>query len=112
MTSPIGHQTVTAVLVTYGARDKLGVEAKVETQTTISNCSFQPLTTVETLGDVDEVTSHWKLFAPATVDLTAIDRVITPWDGLSYEVDGDPLVRSDFFGRVSHQEVLLRRATG
>lgn len=112
MTVPIGFQTVTAVLVTYGAPDKLGVEAKVESQTPITGCSMQPLTTVETLGDIDEVTSHWKLFAPATVNLNAIASVITPWDGLRYDVDGDPMVWTDAFGNVHHQEVLLRRATG
>ena len=112
MTLPIGNQTVTAVLVTYGARDKLGVEAHIETQVTVTNCSFQPLTTIETLGDVDQVTSHWKLFAPANVNLSAIGRIITPWDGLSYEVDGDPMPWPDFQGNISHQEILLRRATG
>lgn len=110
--APIGRQTVTAVLVTYGTPDNLGVAQKVETQTPITGCSFQPLTTIETLGDVDQVTSHWKLFAPTTVDLTAIAAIITPWDGLRYEVDGDPQVWTDYFGRVSHQEVMLRRATG
>jgi hypothetical protein len=112
VTLPIGNQTVTAVLVTEGTTDKLGVPAKVETQVTLAGCSFQPLSTVETLGDVDQVTSHWKLFAPTSQDLTAIDSLITPWDGLRYDVDGDPLVWRDFFGNISHQEVLFRRATG
>lgn len=109
---PLGRQTITAVLVSYGAVDRLGVHARGETETTLTGCSFQPLSTVETLGDVDQVTSHWKLFAPATVDLTNLDAVITPWDGSRYDVDGDPLVWRDFLGNVSHQEVLLRRATG
>lgn len=112
MTVPIGHQTVTAILVNYGATDKLGIPAKTETQVPLPGCSFQPLTTIETLGDIDEVASHWKLFAPASVDLSAIDAIVTPWDGLRYEVDGDPQVWTDFFGNVSHQEVALRRATG
>lgn len=112
MTLPIGNQTITAVLVAYGTPDKLGVEQHIETQVTLTGVSFQPLTTIETLGDIDQVTSHWKLFAPCTVDLSAIDRVITPWDGLSYEVDGDPMPWVDFLGNVSHQEVLFRRATG
>lgn len=112
MTLPIGNQTVLAVVISYGPPDELGVPTETEAQTPISNCSFQPLVTIETLGDVDEVTSHWKLYAPATVNLRAVDAIVTPWDGLRYEVDGDPQTWTDMFGRISHQEVILRRATG
>lgn len=113
MTVPIGNQTLTAIFVSYtSAVDKLGVQVKTETQVTLTGCSWQPLTTVETLGDVDQVTSHWKLFAPPGVDLSAIDAVITPWDGLRYSVDGDPMAWTDFFSTPSHQEVLFRKAVG
>lgn len=112
MTVPIGNQTVTAVHATYGAPDRLGVKRKTETQTTLTGCSLQPASTQETLGDIDEVTSHWVLYAPATVDFTAIDSVITPWDNVRYDVDGDPQVWRDFFGNISHQTVHLRIATG
>lgn len=112
MTIPIGHQTVTAVLVTEGVPDSLGVPAKVETTVAISGCSLQPLNTKETLGDIDQVTSHWTLFAPAAVNLDPIDSVITPWDGIRYDVDGDPEIWTDFFGNTSHQALRLRRATG
>lgn len=112
MTVPIGNQTVTAVLATYGAPDRLGVKSKVETQTPITGCSLQPLSTVETLGDIDEVTTHWVLYAPVAVSLNAIDSIITPWDNARYDVDGDPQVWTDFFGTPQHQTVHLRRATG
>lgn len=113
MTVPIGNQTITAILVSYtDSVDKLGVRTKTETQMSISGCSWQPLSTVETLGDIDEVTSHWKLFAPPGINLSALDAVITPWDGLRYSVDGDPQPWTDFFGAPSHQEILFRRATG
>jgi hypothetical protein len=112
VTFPVGNQTVTAVSVTFGPPDQLGLAQRIETLIPIPACSFQPIDTSEILGDIDVVTSRWRLYAPASVNLKAVDAIITPWDGLRYDVLGNPMVWTDLFGRVSHQEVILRRATG
>jgi hypothetical protein len=106
----IGHQTVILVHRAAGPPDTLGVPSHVETQESVSGCSVQPLTTTEELSDVDQVITRWRLYAPATVTLTAIDAVIS--DGVLYEVDGDPQIWSDMAGRPHHLECYLRRATG
>lgn len=110
MTRPFGQQTVTGVHRTSGPADALGVPSRIDTPVDIAGCSFQPLSTNEQLSDVDQVTTRWKLYAPASAMLTATDAVIV--DGLTYEVDGDPQTWPDQCGNPGYTEYLLRRATG
>lgn len=106
----IGRQAVTIVHRTDGPPDALGVPTRVETETAVTGCSVQPLSTDEQLSDVDEVITRWRLYAPAGLPMTAIDAVI--FDGARYEIDGDPQTWSDLGGRPHHVECYLRRATG
>lgn len=110
MTRPFGQQTVTGVRRTWGAPDALGVPTRIDTPVEITGCSVQPLSTAEQLSDVDQVTTRWKLYAPASAMLTVTDAVIV--NGLTYEIDGDPQTWSDQCGMPSYTECLLRRATG
>lgn len=110
MTAFTGHDTVTVIRRTNGPPDSLGVPTRVETQQTVPGCSVQPLGTDEMLSDVDRVVSRWKLYAPATLVLTATDAVQS--HGITFEVDGDPQIWSDVRGAPHHLECLLRRATG
>jgi hypothetical protein len=111
MSTPlIGRQTVTVVHRTDGPPDSLGVPSVVETETAVTGCSVQPVSTAEELSDVDQVITRWQLFMPAGITVTATDNVIA--DGVVYGVDGDPQTWTDLGGRPHHTECYLRRATG
>lgn len=106
----LGGQAATVITRTPGAKDELGVPTWIETPVTVPGCFLQPSDTDETLGNVDTVISHFKLFAPAGTPLTSTGRVVV--DGVSYEVRGDPMPWSDNRGIPHHIECYLRRATG
>lgn len=111
MTIPfIGRQTVTVVHRTDGPPDNLGVPTVVETQTVVTGCSVQPVSTTEDVSDVDQVISRWRLFLPAGIAMTAVDNVIA--NGMVFSVDGDPQTWSDLGGKPHHTECYLRFATG
>lgn len=110
MTPFIGRQAVTIVHRTDGPPDALGVPAVVETETTVTGCSVQPVSTTEDVSNVDQVVSRWRMFAPAATAFTATDGVIS--DGVLYQVDGDPQIWSDLGGNPHHIECYLKRATG
>lgn len=105
-----GGHTATVITRTPGAKDELGVPTWTESTVTVAGCFLQPLETEETLGNVDTVISHFKLFAPAGTPLTSTGRVVV--DGVSYEVRGDPMPWADIRGIPHHIECYLRRATG
>lgn len=110
MTAPHGNQTITGVKRSEGPPDVLGVPLRVETTFTIERCSVQPLSTVEQLSNVDQVTTRLHLYAPAGTPLTVTDAVIV--DGVTYELDGDPQTWTDARGRPYYLDCLIRRATG
>lgn len=106
---PLGYDTITIVHRSDGPPDDLGVATVTETQTVVTGCSVQPLSTEEELSDVDRVVTRWRLFAPPDTVLTATDAVLVA--GVLYEVDGDPQVWT-WAGTPHHLVCLLRRATG
>lgn len=106
----LGGQQIQIVTRTPGAKDSLGVPTATESTVQWQGCFIQPLETDETLGNVDTVISHYKLFAPGEPPLTSTGRVLS--DGISYEVRGDPMVWRGINGAVHHVECYLRRATG
>lgn len=80
-------------------------------RTDVPGCSVQPLDMAEQVSpDRDAVTTRWRLFAPAGVDVAATDRI--SWGGVDYEVDGDPQRWQSPTGGLAHLEVVLRRVEG
>jgi hypothetical protein len=76
---------------------------------TITGCSLQPVAAVEQVLNRDAVTTTWQLFAPASADVTATDRVRAP-DGAVYEVTG--AVRVWDTGVLDHVDAMLSRVEG
>lgn len=106
-----GFTTIQATKRTYdGTPDNLGIVQPTETQFTINNCSFQPQHTEELQSNADAVNVYWKLYAPAGTDLTSVDYITV--NGEKFEVDGDPMPWTDFFGFPHHVELMFRKATG
>jgi hypothetical protein len=70
----------------------------------IPRCIMQPVAGTEIADGREAVSIRYRLFAPMPQALVATDRV--EWDGLSYEVDGEPL------SYPKHTEAMLKRVTG
>lgn len=77
---------------------------------TLTGCRFQPVSTSEDLRLREGVEVNARLLGPLDLDLTAQDRIV--FDGLTYEVVGEPLNHRGPVGNVAHVEVLLRRFDG
>lgn len=75
-------------------------------ETVVEGCSVQPAPASEFTVDRDSFITRYQVFAPASADVLAGDRVA--WDGNTYDVDGDPL-RWDA-GSLSHIVFNLRRS--
>jgi len=111
--SPLGNDTVTVLVRTYGPKDRLGVRALINTPVTVAQCSFQPYTNSEQNTDVDTTVSMWKLYAPPVsviLGLTAVDAI--QFGGVVYEDFGDPQPFFDELGHLDHVRIILRKARG
>lgn len=74
--------------------------------TEVEGCSVQPAPSAEFTVDRDTFITRHQVFAPASADVRAGDRIA--WQGETYDVDGDPL-RWDF-GALSHLVINLQRS--
>jgi hypothetical protein len=110
MSLPFGGTTVTLVRRTVSGTDAHGEDVYTLTREDVAGCQVQPVSSAEQLGTGDTVTTRYRLFAPAGVDLDAVDAVEV--DGRSYEVDGETSRWSDLLGVPHHVEAFLRRVTG
>lgn len=82
-----GGATVTFVTITDGAKDRLGVPAKVRTEVAVPNCRFRPLNFDEKVALTDEAIEIWKCTAPshpAVLAAKAIDEV--KHNGITYQL--------------------------
>lgn len=78
MSEVFGDQTVTFVAITDGAKDRLGIPAKVRTEVSVTGCRFRPLSVEETFKLTDEAMEIWKCTAPPhpkVLSAKAIDEV-------------------------------------
>ncbi|AHH98329.1 hypothetical protein [Kutzneria albida] len=113
MTVPLGQQTLILVSRSDGAKDNMGVPARIEVETSVSGCSWQPASADEdVVHDVDRAEDLWNAWIPGGTGARVIDAIKTPWDGLQYEIQGTPQTWVDAFGRVSHTILTARRVTG
>lgn len=76
-------------------------------RTMVEGCSVQPAPATEFTVDRDTFITRWQVYAPASIDVTPLDRI--EWNGNTYDVDGDPLRWE--FGALSHVALTLRRST-
>lgn len=106
----LGNDTITWVQRSVGSTDAYGQEIYTETQTVIPQCSLQPASTTEKLGEQDIVVGLMKLYCPTGYAFQSVDRIIC--NGITYEIDGDPMPWNDFFGNPDHVELMLRRSEG
>ena len=74
---------------------------------TIPRASVQPEQGSEETFDRDMVTSRWRLWAPGSPDIDALDRIVHA--GETYEIDGEVL---RWPGRLAHTTCLLKRTEG
>lgn len=79
-------------------------------EATLTDCRFQPVSTSEDLRLREGVEVNARLMGPLDIDLTNQDRIV--FDGLTYEVVGDPLKHRGPIGNAAHTEILLRRFDG
>jgi hypothetical protein len=81
------------------------------TATTIAGCALQPAGSTEFTDPTRTVvTTRWTLFLPPGTDLAPGDRVDV--DGVTYEVDGEPLDWSAPGGNLDHVAAVLQRVEG
>jgi hypothetical protein len=112
MSTP-GYETVTvldAPLVTdsrHGTQRRDWTDA---TETELSGCSVQPWTADEATADREFTATHVRLFAPFGNLPYATSRIV--YDGVTYEVDGEPARWRDDAGRPDHVEASLKRLAG
>lgn len=108
-----GGDTITVIGVTDGPTDKLGVPARIDTETVVGGVSLDALKTSETEDDTDLVTTRRTIYQdrpihPALLALKSNDRVRTA-DGLEWRVDGDPYFGTYLSGGISHIRFVIRR---
>lgn len=76
------------------------------TEATVDGCSVQPVPAPEFSADRSTALTRWQVWAPATADVRATDRIV--WNDNTYDVDGDPLHYD--FGAMGHLVINLRRS--
>jgi hypothetical protein len=78
--------------------------------TAIVPAVVSPSSSSENLTREDVVITRWRIFLPATVVMTAKDRV--QWRGYTFEVDGDVELHIDRRARPHHLEAMLVAVLG
>lgn len=107
----LGPHTITVLRAAqrepeYGTRPEL--DWSNPTRTDVHACSVQPMPSPEYAIDRDAVLTHWIVYAPPLVDISALDRI--EWSGDVYDIDGDVLRWE--FGALSHLVFNLRKSEG
>lgn len=121
-------QTVTVVRIGPPGQDDDGNPTPgTVTRTDVPNCSLQPLqgtNSTEILGATyDQITTRWRLFAPAGTVINSDDRIQqgadvfagVPDDAsavLDFAVDGDPAGWPGVDGLPHHVETMLKKWGG
>lgn len=108
-----GGDTITFLARTVTGHDDLGVETITPADVVTPGCSVQRATDMESVGDEDLTISKWRAFCPPTtavLALKATDGAI--YNGITYEIFGDPERWTDRRGIPHHVTVILRKARG
>lgn len=108
-----GGQTITFVTITPGAKDRLGVPAKVETPVDVGGCLFRPMRVDEKVTLTDLATEMWKCTAPgvpAVLGMKANGQL--KYLDQTYEIIGAPQPFTDFTSRVFKVTIICKRQVG
>lgn len=103
----LGPHTVT--VLRPAARDSWGDNQTAGTQTDVSGCFWQPMSTDEQLGGQDTVTVVARVFMPPTTDIKATDQL--EFESRRYAIDGRPELHHTPAGP-HHYEVSLKDVEG
>ena len=103
----LGPHTVTVVRPT--PRDGWGNTQPGGTQTPVSGCFWQPVSTDEQLDAADTVTVVARVFMPPGTDIRATDQL--EFEGRRYAIDGRPELHHNPAGP-HHYEVGLTDVEG
>ena len=112
----IGSDVVTFIRREVVGEDRYGNDVRVDHETDIPGCSFQPMWGQEDVGNLDQVIDRWRLFMPALavidqlIDPEAVDRIRVA--GLLYEINGKPQPWTDLDGNLDHIMVFCKRVEG
>ena len=117
----LGADTVTFIRRDVAGQDRYGSDVTVDTETTITGCSMQPMWGQENLGNLDQVTDRWQLWIsplalldqginPEGIDPEAIDAI--RFRGLLYEINGKPQFWTTLDGALDNVVLLCRRVEG
>jgi len=108
-----GNDTVTFLVRDVNGQDDLGVETLTTTPVATPGCSVQRATDMESENDTDLTISRWRAFCPPTATLLALKATDgAQYNGVEYEVYGDPELWTDRRGNAHHVTVILRKARG
>jgi hypothetical protein len=109
----LGNDTIVLLLRTDGAVDRLGVKQKNVNHVSVPYSSFQPATDTESDTNTDSTISKDRVYCPPTTDvLSAKTTDGIEYNGVTYEIYGDPEPWTDRKGVIHHVMFFVRKARG
>jgi hypothetical protein len=111
VTVSFATDTITVIRAAYVVeRGNQVPDWSAATEHAVTGCRVQPMAGEEVLTGRDAVVNRRKLFAPATADITALDRV--RFGGVTYEVESPILPWRSPTSLLAHVETTLKRVEG
>lgn len=111
-TWPVTAAPIILVTRTPAGLDRYGNNSYAETRTTVYGCIILPTFIDKDIyapqGDV--ASGRFKMLAPPTVNLNAVDGVET-LSGQTFEIEGQVKLWPDFAGNIHHVEVYMRETS-
>ena len=107
--NPLRRDTVT-VIDRVAAQDDRGNETWTDTERTVDHCNMQPMSSTEVIEGRAQTITRMRLAGPPDMGLKATSRV--RFQGVTYEVDGEPGVHRSIAGLLDHTEAILMEVTG
>lgn len=106
-----GGQVVTFVAVTQTeSPGYLGVTGETRTETPVTGCHFRPAQTSEAHGDTTTASGLWKATCPpVAAAVNATPGAEVKCGGLTFLIEGFPMVKRDIDGSDHHVTVMCRR---
>lgn len=95
--------TITVRTATPGFPDASGVPTGTTTETIAPGWNVQPLSSADTVADVETVTARWRASGPLSTWIPATAHVL--WQGREYSIDGEPAHYTG--GALDHTELIL-----
>lgn len=109
ISNPLYRDTVTVIDRVQG-EDERGNETWTDQEREVGNCNMQPMSSTEVIEGKAQVITRMRLAGPPDMGLKASSLV--EFDGVRYEVDGEPGVHRSFGSVLDHTEAVLMEVTG